>query len=100
MTTQTKPDFDFGTVVRVEADLFSRALDGTLSAATGSGVVCTVKPPKGGAIQTPTVITLAFGVYAADIVGTVAGQWFYRFTSTSPVATQEGSFVVQGSNVV
>lgn len=85
-------ELDLGTTVALKATLSTAG-----ALVDGSSVVCMIKDPT-GAITTPSVFHDGTGTYRVLVVGTIAGQWWFRLTAGSPVAAVEGSFVIAASH--
>lgn len=92
MTVLMDEAVDVGTTVRLSRVFESFDLNPIPVAVTG--VACQVKDPE-GSVQDCTVVQDALGIYHADVVVSISGQWWVRWTSDTPVRAYRTSFVVR-----
>lgn len=90
----TDDSLEVGTAVQLTAEFYD---DGVLVDPTT--VTLRVRNPQ-GTRSTPLTVRDSTGKFHCDIQLNTAGQWWYRFEATGPIAADEGSFVVRRSSVI
>ena len=96
MTTLMDEAIDVGTTKRLSNTFES--FDAIPVLFDPANVTLTLKDPDGNKYSL-TAIRDSLGRYHVEFVVPMAGQWRYRWESTSTIRTREGSFVVRRSEI-
>ena len=94
MTVASNEVFEVGTTARIQMNV---TVEGDV--VDVDTVILKLKDPL-GVVTLPNVVREDLGEYYADTVVATAGQYKYRWETTSPISAEEGSFVVRKSGVL